>query len=208
MRPLQSADPAALARQVPGFGGFFFDQQGKPTIYLKDLARRPDAERALGAYLAAHGVGTAALQVRRGDFDWASLERWQGHASAEALALRGAVWVDEDESRNRVMIGVERGTSAAQVVAAVARLGVPATAVLVQEVEPSPWRDGICDLVQDGGDLRRVPFEPYVAELRRWQKMLNRVTELDEDPFSDPVELQDVIDAAHRLQLQPDKNWS
>jgi len=68
--------------------------------------------------------------------------------------------------------------------------------------------NGICDLVEANGDLRRVPFEPYVRELRRWQGILNRVTELDEDPFSDPVELQDVVDAAHRLQMQPDKDWS
>jgi hypothetical protein len=36
---------------------------------------------------------------------------------------------------------------------------------------------------------------------------LNRVTAVDEDPYSDPVELQDVIDAAKRLQPQPDDNW-
>jgi hypothetical protein len=57
--------------------------------------------------------------------------------------------------------------------------------------------NGICDLVDEGGTLTRVQYEPYVQELRRWQKLLNRVTELDEDPFSDPVELQDVVDAAH-----------
>jgi beta-glucosidase/6-phospho-beta-glucosidase/beta-galactosidase len=68
--------------------------------------------------------------------------------------------------------------------------------------------NGICDLVDEGGALRRVPFGPYVDELRRWQRELNRVTVLDEDPFSDPVELQDVIDAAHRLQTRPDKDWS
>lgn len=68
--------------------------------------------------------------------------------------------------------------------------------------------NGICDLVDDGADLRRVPDEAYVAELRRWQKELNRVVALDEDPFSDPVELQDVVDAAHRLDKQPDRNWS
>jgi hypothetical protein len=67
--------------------------------------------------------------------------------------------------------------------------------------------NGICDLEDAGGDLRRVPSERYVAELRRWQKELNRVTALDEDPFSDPVELQDVIDAARRLKKKPDKNW-
>jgi beta-glucosidase/6-phospho-beta-glucosidase/beta-galactosidase len=68
--------------------------------------------------------------------------------------------------------------------------------------------NGICDLVQDGDTLRRVPDQEYIAELRRWQRELNRVTSLDEDPSSDPVELQDVIDAAHRLNEKPDKDWS
>jgi beta-glucosidase/6-phospho-beta-glucosidase/beta-galactosidase len=68
--------------------------------------------------------------------------------------------------------------------------------------------NGICDLVETGGDLKRVPHAPFVEELRRWQKELNRVTALDEDPYSDPVELQDVIDAARRLKMQPDANWS
>ncbi len=67
--------------------------------------------------------------------------------------------------------------------------------------------NGLCDLVPDGDDLRRVPAEAYVAELRRWQKELNRVTELDEDPFSDPVELDDVARAAERWEKAPDRNW-
>jgi beta-glucosidase/6-phospho-beta-glucosidase/beta-galactosidase len=68
--------------------------------------------------------------------------------------------------------------------------------------------NGICDLVEEGGDLKRVPYQPYVDELRRWQKELNRVTAVDEDPYSDPVELQDVIDAAKRLNPKPDVDWS
>jgi beta-glucosidase/6-phospho-beta-glucosidase/beta-galactosidase len=68
--------------------------------------------------------------------------------------------------------------------------------------------NGICDLEDLNGDLRRVPSENYVNELRRWQKELNRVTTLDEDPFNDPVELQDVIEAAKRLKMKPDANWS
>ncbi len=81
-------------------------------------------------------------------------------------------------------------------------------------VDMPNWHDGewlhngICDLVPDGDDLRRVEYEPYVRELRRWQKLLNRVTELDEDPFSDPVDLTDVVQAAKRLKKRPDKDWS
>ena len=68
--------------------------------------------------------------------------------------------------------------------------------------------NGICDLHPVNGELQRIPNDPYIEELRRWQKELNRVTELDDDPFSDPVELKDVVEAAKRLQMQPDKNWS
>jgi beta-glucosidase/6-phospho-beta-glucosidase/beta-galactosidase len=67
--------------------------------------------------------------------------------------------------------------------------------------------NGICDLVPEGDDLKRVPYEPYIQEIRRWQREFKRVTELDEDPLSDPVELQDIIDAAHRLQPEADANW-
>jgi hypothetical protein len=68
--------------------------------------------------------------------------------------------------------------------------------------------NGICDLVPEGDVLKRVECKGYIDELRRWQRELNRVTQLDEDPFSDPVELQDVIDAAKRLNVQADKDWS
>ena len=132
----QPDDPVALVRGVPGFGGFFLDADGAPTIYLEDVTTRAAAERALAPWLGLHGLRAAELRVRRADFPWASLERWQGEASAGALALRGAVWVDADEARNRVTIGVERGTPAAQVRSAVTRLGVPSGAVVVEEVEP------------------------------------------------------------------------
>ena len=68
--------------------------------------------------------------------------------------------------------------------------------------------NGICDLHEQEGRLQRVLHDPYVQELRRWQTLLNRVTELDDDPFSDPVDLQDVVNAARQLQPKPDRNWS
>ena len=67
--------------------------------------------------------------------------------------------------------------------------------------------NGIADLVDEGGEMRRQVDEEYVAELRRWQKILNRVEVLDTDPFGDPVELQDVIDAAHRFKVRGDVDW-
>jgi beta-glucosidase/6-phospho-beta-glucosidase/beta-galactosidase len=68
--------------------------------------------------------------------------------------------------------------------------------------------NGIADLEPEpDGTLKRVPFAPYVETLREWQRKLNRVERLDAEPLSDPVELQDVIDAAARLRPKADVDW-
>src|SRR2546423_42409 len=100
--PLQVAspdDPVALAQSVLGFGGFFLDEQGTPTIYLKDAGQRGAAARALTPWFAARGRGVAEMRVRKADFDWAHLDRWFTKAS-EALNIPGVVFTDADEARN------------------------------------------------------------------------------------------------------------
>jgi beta-glucosidase/6-phospho-beta-glucosidase/beta-galactosidase len=67
---------------------------------------------------------------------------------------------------------------------------------------------GLCDLAEEGGRLRRTPYGPYVDELRRWQRLLQRDTVLDANPFDEPVDLGDIIAAARRMRTQPDKDWS
>jgi len=128
-------NPNALARGVRGFGGFFFDAQGRPTVYLKHAAERSNVERALAPFFRAQGRTPSAVQVRRGDFDWIQLERWFARASAEVLGQSGAVFVDADEASNRVRIGVERGATG-QARSIVARLRIPAEAVIIEETEP------------------------------------------------------------------------
>jgi len=125
-----------LDRQVPGFGGFFLDADGEPTIYVARGAGRAPAERALGAYLAARGLSTAALHVREARYRWQQLQRWQDAATDGAFSVNGTVYVDNDETTNRVRVGVENIGVSGQVRAAIARLGVPDDAVIVDQVEP------------------------------------------------------------------------
>jgi len=129
-------DPVALASSVPGFGGFFVDEQGTPTIYLKDPGRRGAAEQALSGWLGSHGLKGAQMKVLHADFDWAQLEDWYAKGSAAALAVHGAVFADDDEATNRLKIGVERGASQGEIRQALSRLGIPAPAVTIEETEP------------------------------------------------------------------------
>jgi hypothetical protein len=127
---------AEFDRQVPGFGGFFLSRDGTPTVYLTRGASRAPAERVLAGYLAAKGISTAAVHVAEARYSWQQLERWQEAATVEALAVRGAVFVDNDETTNRVLVGVENLGAMGQVRAAVARLGIPDDAVIVQRADP------------------------------------------------------------------------
>jgi hypothetical protein len=127
---------AAFAAQVPGFGGFFLNQDGVPTVYLTRGSSRAPAERTLAGYLNGRGLSTAAVRVLEGRYGWKQLQHWQEAATLEALAVPGAVLVDNDETVNRVRIGVENLSAMGQVRAAMARLGIPDDAVIVERAEP------------------------------------------------------------------------
>jgi hypothetical protein len=127
---------AEFDRQVPGFGGFFLSKDGSPTVYLTRGSDRAPAERVLAGYLGARGLSTAAIHVLEGQYSWKQLQRWQDVATGEAFAAPGAVFVDNDETSNRIRIGVENLSAEGQIRAAVARFGVPDQAVIVEKVDP------------------------------------------------------------------------
>jgi beta-glucosidase/6-phospho-beta-glucosidase/beta-galactosidase len=69
--------------------------------------------------------------------------------------------------------------------------------------------NGIADVERlPDGSMMRVPFIPYVQALRGWQKRLNRVTELDEDPFDSAVDLADILAAAKEMAPKADADWN
>jgi hypothetical protein len=129
-------DPVSLARAVPGFGGFFLDEQGTPTVYLTDLRNRGAVAVALAPWFQQQQQAAGGMRVLPGRYAWQDLERWTAQATPEALAVPGAVFSDADEAGNRVHIGVANATAASRVRAVLAGLGIPAGAATVDIVKP------------------------------------------------------------------------
>jgi hypothetical protein len=127
---------AQFARQVPGFGGFYLNADGTPTVYLTRGSSRAPAERILSGYLSAKGLSTAAVHVLEAQYSWGQLQRWQHAATLAAFEFTGTVFVDNDETTNRVLIGVEDPGAAGQIRAALARSGVPDAAVRIERADP------------------------------------------------------------------------
>jgi len=161
---LQAPDFARLAVTVPGFGGFFLDG-GVPTVYLTDVGQRAKAEAALAAY--------GKVRVLKGDYTHKQLGGWFERLSPEALGLPGAVFVDLDEARNRLFVGVEHAAAAAAVRGVAARLGLPGAAVVVEEVKPVRFavtlRDEVRPVVgglqigNDGGGICTLGFNAVAS---------------------------------------------
>ena len=134
----QDATPAQMdvAGSVPGFGGYFLDASGAPTVYLTDPGRRADAEQALAGFLADRGFTASDLRVRQGTYEYAQLDAWYRQARPNAFGNSGVILGDVDEANNRIRFGVATPTAAVAVGNALAQLGIPSGAVIVQQRAP------------------------------------------------------------------------
>ena len=132
---------AEIERQVPGFGGYFYDENGNLTAYVVDMGRAAQARTVLAQVLPARAAqargprGTSEVQVRQGRFAFSQLSRWHEQLTG-VLGTPGVVFTDLDESRNVLRVGVENAGLERAVRAQAARSGVPVEAVEVTVTEP------------------------------------------------------------------------
>lgn len=124
------------ARAITGFGGFFLDKQGLPTVYLRDPGQRPAAEKALAETLRSFGLAPADLHVLQGQYDYLQLHEWFDSVSGEVFSESGVVFVDVDEGANRLHVGVQSAEDRAAVTGALSRLGIPPEAAVIDVTRP------------------------------------------------------------------------
>jgi hypothetical protein len=151
-RPFRSADEEFLhlATVVPGgFGGLFWDEQGRPNVYLTDTSKRAGAVTAVATSLRSRYVSLRQgqrpnlndIQILQGQYDFPTLIRWRGQLGLEAARIPGLVMLDADERRNRVFAGVESAEAEQQVREALGRLNIPAEAVIIERRERPEGRN-------------------------------------------------------------------
>lgn len=137
-----------LAKQDPAFGGMFFDDDGRLTVFvLKSALASADgfgrlAAMSLGieAAFRDHPIMAAAaakrINVLPGEYSFVSLYAWHQAVTADVSTLRGVVFTDIAEDLNRLRIGIERPEVAAAVRQRLSSLGIPGAAVRIQLTSP------------------------------------------------------------------------
>jgi len=161
----QQSTPSQMdvALAVPGFGGYFIDETGAPTVWLTDESARPLAEQALAGFLASFGWNTADLRVRQASYNYLQLDAWYREAWPRVLALAGAVSTDLDEGRNRLRFAGVNASVLGNIAATLTGLAVPAAATVLQVRGPVRMETALRDKVRppDGGF--QIQFFPLPA---------------------------------------------
>jgi hypothetical protein len=131
---------ASLAREIPGFGGYFFSDEAHLSVYLTNPTRATQnlANTVLGRALSGRRFSLDRPSPREivfldGDYDFLELNRFRERLMPVAFGLSGVTMVDIGEDRNRVVIGVADLGYAARVASEIDRIGIPSDAVIIEQ---------------------------------------------------------------------------
>jgi hypothetical protein len=148
---------AALSTDVPGFGGLSLDEEGRLNVFLKDV-------RQAGAFRAMD----PDVRVHQADFEFARLHEWRLASRASVLAREDVVFLDVDETRNRLRIGVDRSAgreSVVGVLGALRRAGVPRDAVVIERTEPIHFVATLRDKIRPVPGGVQIRFSNFLCTL-------------------------------------------
>lgn len=139
-----------LARQVPAFGGFYFNESGELVAQVTDLGRGASMRAALVPFLqqlaAERGNPNGRLPeivLRKADYSFAQLSDWRHRIEGPVFALEAVVLIDLDERENRLFIGLADESGRAEAEAKLREVGVPLEVVriaVVGEATPQATR--------------------------------------------------------------------
>jgi len=128
------AEFARLAREIPGFGGMYYDRAGKLNVYAtKSLATARGADltgrlRSLGGTAVQRGLRSGAVTMREAKYDYLQLQGWKSRLG-RIFTVKGVVYTDIDEEANRIGVALTRGASQAAVEKVLKAAKVPLDAV-------------------------------------------------------------------------------
>ncbi|ARA93984.1 MAG: hypothetical protein D6685_00560 [Bacteroidetes bacterium] len=137
-QPFQTLDDrlAEVADRVPGFGGLFFDEDGRLHVYQLDPSLSSRTTAALDLLTDLDPATRADARVLEATYDFRQLQEWRLLVRQNLLGHDGVMSLDIDERVNRLTVGIEDAAHREQTRAALEALGIPEEAVLVVETSP------------------------------------------------------------------------
>ncbi len=122
--PNLDSEMSEMVELLPGFGGLFYDEKGRPNVYLTDSS----SELRLKSM-------NPDIVILKGDYDFRTLQRYRVELRS-ALSIDGVVALDVDERSNRVRISIDEDLNPkqrSQLRRRLMRMGADPDAVSIEE---------------------------------------------------------------------------
>lgn len=125
-----------IARQVPGYAGHWYDEEGNRVVALTDPSQEGLARAVIESREepepAEEERRTGVTRVVQVKHDFATLRDWRDRANFPVFSVKGAVLLDLDEQRNALFIGLAEEGARADVEAQLRAAGVPLDAAIIE----------------------------------------------------------------------------
>ena len=130
-----------ISSQLPGFGGYYYDQEGNMVALLTDPDEEKQALELLYPILRERSLGereksTGQIVVEKAQYPYRQLSAWRDQASDRVLGVREVQYTDLDEARNRFVIGVSSEGAKEEAAKILSESRVPLEAVIFEETKP------------------------------------------------------------------------
>jgi hypothetical protein len=132
----QATDLNVVSKRIPGFGGLFIDEAGRPTVYLTDLSQATNARAILREFAEDNGSSHLEIRFIQARHTANDLAAWYNRTWPEVMAMAGTNFSDLDEANNRILFGVQNAGLQTAIASVMRAQGVPASAYAVEVTEP------------------------------------------------------------------------
>jgi hypothetical protein len=126
-----------VGERVPSFAGFYYDDQGRPTLLMLDPSQADAAAQAIRDIFGQDYIrGSDINVVQAKGYSFAQLQQWYDKVWTHVLEIPGAVSTDIDEMNDRLSFGAQTDDAEAAITAYLKQMCLPDGSYEVKHEEP------------------------------------------------------------------------
>ena len=128
---------AAVARQVPEFGGLFLSSDDQTLqVYLTDTSKEKveAVKKAIVGDFGTTVMPKGGIRVLQGQYVFLQLKEWYDRMLGPIFSTGGVTFADIDEAKNRLRIGIDKREVTTRVIEQLGKLRIPREAVVMDVI--------------------------------------------------------------------------
>lgn len=102
-----------IAKEIPGYGGHFFDEEGHLVVYVTDMRHETAAQSIMQQWVNAiytgmhdHPVRNPQVHVKKGDYTFKELQKFRDILTFPLFDIEGVIYSSIYFTKNKFRVGI------------------------------------------------------------------------------------------------------